>query len=95
MAALIAQTGSVADATREVLFFLGVIVALGLVVGLAGFVIYRRLKRSVDEPQTGLDAGFTLADLRRLHDEGRLSSEEFERARERLLARQARRTSNG
>jgi hypothetical protein len=32
------------------------------------------------------DEGFTLADLRRLHREGQLSDEEFERAQEQIIA---------
>jgi len=43
----------------------------------------RRRVRQSDQPET---VGFSLADLRRLHREGQLSDEEYERARSKLLA---------
>jgi uncharacterized membrane protein len=57
-----------------------------LVLVVAGFLVSswaRSRLRSKDEPQ---GTGFSLEELRRLHRNGQLSSEEYERARARLVA---------
>jgi hypothetical protein len=46
-------------------------------------LLKRRLTRSDDEPAP---LGFSLADLRELHRSGKLSDEEFERARTKMAA---------
>lgn len=64
-------------------------VLIGLAIG--GFALAawarRRLQGTDDKPAEG----FSLADLRRLHKEGRITTEEYERARSSLLASLARR----
>ena len=60
------------------------IAVLGLCVGLffvAGFVRKRVRGDSDDAPATG----FTLADLRELHRTGKMSAEEFDKAKAKLL----------
>lgn len=60
------------------------IVLVGLL--LAGFVavtqVKKRLMRSDDSP----GSGFTLSDLRRLHREGKMTDEEFEKAKQIIVA---------
>lgn len=51
------------------------------------FVLVIWIKRRVQQPDQGQPFGFTLDDLRRMHEQGQLSEEEFERARTRLRAK--------
>ena len=55
-----------------------------IVVVLFGVVMWLRRRLSPNEDFHG--EGFTLADLRRLHQAGKLSDEEFEKAKEGLIA---------
>ncbi len=54
---------------------------------IVGFWAVTRLKRRMADtgPQPGAEAGFTLSDLRRLHREGQMSDEEFERAKAKIV----------
>lgn len=61
-------------------FFL--ILLLGL--GFMGLVQVKKWMRKDEEPDSGI--GFTLGDLRRLHDEGRMTDEEYEKARTQMIA---------
>ena len=61
------------------------LVLIGLL--LAGFWVVMTLRnwlKSDDVPSGGI--GFTLSDLRQLHREGKMTTEEFERAREKFIA---------
>ena len=61
------------------------VVLIGLL--LAGFWVVMTLRnwlKSDDVPSGGV--GFTLSDLRQLHREGKMTTEEFERAREKFIA---------
>jgi hypothetical protein len=51
---------------------------------LAGFLIYRIVMRSLAEPESG--PSFDLLELRRLRDSGALTEEEFEKAKDRVVA---------
>lgn len=62
----------------------GLLVVL-LVVGYIGVSMLRRWMRRGPVERTAMP--FTLEDLRTMHRDGQLSDEEFNRARERLLAR--------
>ena len=75
--ALLAQ----ADESSSAIFWLIVV----FVVVLAGFVavVWVRRRLSPDEDFKG--EGFTLSDLRRLHKEGQISDDEFERARSKMV----------
>ena len=62
---------------------------------IVGFWAVTRLKRRMADTgtQPGAEAGFTLSDLRRLHREGQMSDEEFERAKAKIVEA-ARRTAD-
>lgn len=61
------------------------ILLLGIVVA-GGILIYWARRTLTEQRSSGTgDAGFTLHELRALHDKGELSTEEFERARTALI----------
>jgi len=82
---------STSDNVFSIVFLL--IILMVVVVALFIGVVWARKRLSPNEDFHG--EGFTLADLRQMHREGKLSDEEFERARakmvEALHAAQARR----
>jgi uncharacterized protein YneF (UPF0154 family) len=49
-----------------------------------GFAIAVWVKRRITEPESPASPGFSLEDLRQLHREGKLSDQEYERARARM-----------
>jgi hypothetical protein len=59
-----------------------------IVLLIAAFVGLVRLRRWIKEEDDGVggSAGFGISDLRRLHREGKLSDEEFEKARGQMIA---------
>jgi uncharacterized membrane protein len=57
-----------------------------LAVVIVGFGLVVWVKRRLKEPDEGPAIGFTLADLRELHRTGKISDEEFERARGKMAA---------
>ena len=57
-----------------------------LAVVLAGFVVVSLVKKRYTKQDEGLTTGFTLSDLRQLHKQGKLSTEEFERAKAAITA---------
>jgi uncharacterized membrane protein len=59
-----------------------VLMVLVLILWVAVSTIRKRLKE--DDPTVG--TGFTLSDLRQLHKQGKMSTEEFEKAKAILLA---------
>ena len=81
---MLLQGGTAQTVPEEIFFWLGVLVALCVVIGLVGWLLYRRHHRSLEEPAH--ISGFTLADLRRMHREGQLDDEEFAQAKKLLLA---------
>jgi hypothetical protein len=64
--------------------FVWTLVLLGVV--LVGFVIVSWARKRLTKQDESLNTGFTLSDLRRLHKEGKLSTEEFERAKSAIVA---------
>lgn len=64
--------------------FLWVLLLIVLVIGLFGLVVWLRRRLSPNEDFHG--EGFTLGDLRRLHQSGKLSDDEFEKAKAGLIA---------
>ena len=76
---VLAEGGAPAAIAWSLALFGGVVVL---------FVVVSLLKRwfRADEPETVQPPGFTLDDLRELHRQGKLSTEEFERAKGRMLA---------
>lgn len=71
-------------ASRDILWWLGVLVLAAVVMALAGLLLRKVLLRP---DETVEDQGFTLADMRRLHEQGELSDEEFKAARALMIAR--------
>ena len=57
-----------------------------LAVVIVGFVLAIWAKRRLREPDPEPTIGFSLADLRELHRTGKISDEEFERARGKMAA---------
>jgi hypothetical protein len=61
----------------------GSIILIGIVLVLfGGIYVYRKWMSAEDTPS---DEGFTLSDLRRLHKEGKMTTEEFEKAKAVLI----------
>ncbi|MBX3355906.1 MAG: SHOCT domain-containing protein [Phycisphaeraceae bacterium] len=58
-----------------------------ILVAIAGGVIMMISRRKIDSAAAAGPVGFTLADLKELRDRGELSEEEFERARQEVIAR--------
>jgi hypothetical protein len=66
-----------------------VLVLSGLILLLCvvGFVLITWVRGRLKADDTGVgQTGFTLADLRRLHKQGQMTDEEYERARSQLVA---------
>jgi len=57
-----------------------------LAVVIVGFVLVLWVKRRLQHQDMAPTLGFSLADLRELHRTGKISDEEFERARGRMAA---------
>ena len=78
---LLAQNAAVAG---RVVFWCGILLLLAGVMVLVAFWIRRRMMSEDDtEP---LPMGFSLSDLKTLHEKGELSDEEFEHAKRRMVA---------
>ena len=73
------------EASTEILKWLAVIVVAAIVVIVVA-VIARRILMGEDEDQSGTP-GFTLGDLRKMHERGELSDEEYDTARRGMIAR--------
>jgi hypothetical protein len=80
---IIATAAPSSTAFREILPWLIALLVLAVIGGIV-IMLVRRWVRSSDGPS---EEGFTLHDLRQLHAAGRLSDEEFERAKARLIER--------
>lgn len=80
---LLGQTGA-AESAKRILFWLAVLLGAAVAVMVVGAVV-RRFYR--DEPVPDVTEAFTLSDLRRLHQDGQLSDEEFDRVKAGLIAR--------
>jgi hypothetical protein len=53
---------------------------------LIGFTLVVWVRKRLHEPDEPASAGFSLSDLRQLHREGKISTEEYERAKARMTA---------
>jgi hypothetical protein len=69
------------DASSSIFFW--TIVLLAVVLLMFGAVVWARKRLSPDEDFHG--EGFSLGDLRRMHKEGKLSDEELERAKSKMV----------
>ncbi len=72
-----------AQIQREIFFYLGIIVGAAVVLVIVALVVRRFMLGRHDPGES-----FTLSDMRRLHQQGQLSDEEYEAARKRLIAHQ-------
>lgn len=72
--------------SQRILWALGALVAITIVILLAGWIAHRLMRRGLGDA-TAPAVPFTLGQLRRLHREGQLSDAEFERARAATIAR--------
>lgn len=80
MNAVLAQSTSY----LPVMLSVAAVLAAGLVLVVLAAWARRRLVARKDDPITA--TGFSLSDLRRLRDEGKMSPEEYERARQLIVA---------
>ena len=53
---------------------------------LVGFAAVSKLRQWLKTDDTPVGLGFSLSDLRQLHREGKMTDEEFEKARSRIVA---------
>jgi hypothetical protein len=72
--------GITRDAAVQIIFWLGVLMVL--VFGVLAIGLSVRKKLLGDGPTTDEADTFTLSDLRRLHNEGKLTDDEYERAKD-------------
>lgn len=72
-----------ASETASILVLSGLILVLCVV----GFVLIAWARKRLKSDDSGLGpTGFTLADLRRLHKQGQITDQEYERARAQLVS---------
>ena len=67
--------------------FRGALVVLAVIV--AGWVAVTTIRKRLKEDDAPLGTGFTLADLRELHRSGKMTTEEFEKAKAMLVSSMA------
>jgi hypothetical protein len=65
-------------------FFWSFILIILIIAGAAAVMRLRRWLKE-DEPPSSAGIGFTLSDLRQLHKQGKMTDEEFERARAKMV----------
>ncbi len=82
--ALLAR-GLTPGAAGRVMFWCAMLLIMALLMGLAAYIIRKRMTREGDAPS--LPMGFSLSDLRQLHAQGQLSDEEFEHAKRKMVAK--------
>lgn len=80
---ILAQNDARTVAATEILWILGVLCALAVVVVIVILILRKALLSRTDSAG---EPAFSLADLRRLRDEGAITEEEFETARAKLIA---------
>ena len=56
-----------------------------IAVVIVGFLVVIRLRQWLQADDEPVAAGFSISDLKRLHKEGKISTEEFERARQKMV----------
>ncbi len=70
--------------TLDILFWLAVIVVASVVTIVVGLAVRRKM---IGTDHSGEPEAFTISDLRRMHRQGHLTDEEFERGKAGLIAR--------
>ena len=84
---LLAQTAKkgLSDQDRsEIFFWLIVLIILAVIGSVAGFIVYRKMKKA--DEVTAIEQDFSLSQMRRLYEAGEISHDEFMQVRERILA---------
>ncbi|MBB6430965.1 SHOCT domain-containing protein [Algisphaera agarilytica] len=76
-----------AENSGQVLFWSSVLLGAAIVLGLAFFILRKRLNSMDEDAGTGNPMGFTLADLRDMHAQGQISDDEFEFAKRKMIAK--------
>src|SRR6185436_2540587 len=74
-----------ADSSVGSIFVWSFILIILVVIGAAGVMRLRRWLKEDDDTTPSGGIGFTLSDLRRLHKQGQMTDEEFERARAKMV----------
>lgn len=70
-------------ATSVLPVFVWSLVLIAIVV--AGLLVVTLVKKRIQQPDEPISIGFSLEDLRQMYKDGKLSTEEFERAKQKLL----------
>jgi hypothetical protein len=71
---------------NRIIWALAVMLVL-VFVGFFGIMIFRRKLTSESDADGSSDVGFSLSDLRRMRDEGEITSEEYEITRAKVVAK--------
>ncbi|NJL31308.1 MAG: SHOCT domain-containing protein [Phycisphaerales bacterium] len=74
-----------AQNTRSIMVWAGVMLLVSVILIIVGVILYRWFNQPIKTDES--DVGFTLDDLRLLHQQGQLSDDEYGRARDKLLAK--------
>ena len=73
----------ISDKSLQIIINLGVVVLGGVTLAIIGLILHRLFSRAPD-----IDQAFTLSDLRRMRNEGQITSDEYEKTKATLLAKQ-------
>ena len=77
-----------AENTSQVLFWCAVLLATAFIMGVVFFWLRKRLAAMDDDSPAAVNPlGFTLSDLRQMHDAGQISDEEFDFAKRKMIAK--------
>lgn len=92
-AVALAQTGggttppATKSTSADVIFWCVVLLAVACLLGAIFFLIRKRLIAADDtSAAAGLSMGFTLADLRKMHEDGQISDHEYEYSKRKMTA---------
>jgi hypothetical protein len=69
---------------QEVFFWLVAIVAVGVLAGVGGYLIWRQVKKR-EEEGSKQEQGFSLSEMKRLYESGEISHDEYLNVRNRLV----------
>lgn len=79
---MLAQQQAAAQ-TGDIFFWLGMLLVASLVIILVAVIVRKRI---MSHAQSTADQAFTLSDLRRMHQQGHMTDEEFARAKAAMIA---------
>lgn len=76
------------DQRNRIFFWCGVLLAASVIIVLAFWILRRKLMAEDDDPGAGtMGLGFSLSDLRKMHEDGQLTDDEFIYAKRKLVAK--------